>query len=107
MPWLTRRPPSSCSPSRRAFLVRGRVRLEQGNSDAALSDLRRATELSQRQDPAVLHWLAEALLEAGRTQEAVDTQRLALLLRPDDTELQAQLRRMETAAVRAKAPSEN
>ena len=79
----------------RAHLVRGRVRLEQGNSVAALSDLRKATELSQRQDPVVLHWLAAALLEVGRTQEALDTQRLALLLRPDDAELREQLRRME------------
>jgi tetratricopeptide (TPR) repeat protein len=91
----------------RAHLVRGRVRLEQANVEAALADLRRATELSQRQDPVVLHWLAEALLEAGRPQEAVDTQRLALFLRPNDTELQSQLRRMESAAERAKAPSEN
>ena len=78
----------------RAHLVRGRVRLEQGNVDGALSDLRQATELSQRQDPVVLHWLAAALLEAGRTKEAVETQRLALL-RPNDAELREQLRRME------------
>lgn len=82
----------------RAFLVRGRVRLEQGNLNGALSDLRRATELSLREDATVLHWLAAALLEAGRTPEAIETQRLALLLRPDDAELQAQLRHLERKA---------
>jgi tetratricopeptide (TPR) repeat protein len=79
----------------RAMLVRGRARLEQANVKAALSDLRRATELSKSEDPIVLHWFAAALLEAGRTKEAVETQRLATLLRPNDAELQEQLRRME------------
>ena len=79
----------------RAFLVRGRARLEQANVKQALSDLRKATELSRREDAIVLHWLAAALLDAGRAKEAVETQRLALLLRPTDVELQDQLRRME------------
>jgi tetratricopeptide (TPR) repeat protein/transglutaminase-like putative cysteine protease len=79
----------------RALLVRGRVRLEQGNVTAALTDLRRATEASQRRDAIVLHWFAAALLESGRAKEAIATQRLALLLLPDDAELQAQLRHME------------
>ena len=80
-----------------AYLVRGRVRLEQGNTKAALNDLHKATELSKRADAVILHWLAAALLEAGRTKEAVETQRLALLLRPGDAELQEQLRRIEMA----------
>ena len=79
----------------RAHLVRGRIRLEQGNLNAALSDLRKATQFSKSEDSTVLHWLAAALFEAGRTRDAVETQRLALLLRPDDVELQEQLRRME------------
>ncbi len=79
----------------RAYLVRGRARLEQGQVNAALGDLRKATELSKREDAVVLHWFAAALLEAGRTKEAVETQRLALLLRPNDVELQEQLRHME------------
>jgi tetratricopeptide (TPR) repeat protein len=79
----------------RSFLVRGRIRLEQANPKAALVDLRKATQLSKQQDPIVLHWLAAALLDAGQTKDAVNTQRLALLLRPNDTELQDQLRRME------------
>jgi tetratricopeptide (TPR) repeat protein len=87
----------------RAHLVRGRLKLEQGNINAALSDLRKATEFSKREDPAVLHWLAVGLLEAGRTKEAVETQRLALLLRPNDAELQEQLRRMEMAPAKGTA----
>ena len=66
----------------RAYLVRGRARLEQGKVKEALSDLRRATELSGREDATVLHWLAAALLDDGRPTEAIETQRLALLLRP-------------------------
>jgi tetratricopeptide (TPR) repeat protein len=81
----------------RAHLVRGRVRLEQGNLDAALIDLRKGAELSKRQDAVALHWLAAALLESGRAKEAMETQRLALLLRPNDAELQDQLRRIEMA----------
>ncbi len=79
----------------RAFTVRGRSKLEQGNTKGALDDLRRATTLSGSQDAQVLHWFAAALHEAGRTQEAIDTQRLALLLRPGDAELLRQLKRME------------
>ncbi len=80
----------------RAHLVRGRVGLEQTNVPAALKDLAKATELSDRQDATVLHWFAAALHESGRTKEALETQRLALLLRPGDAELQEQLRRLET-----------
>jgi tetratricopeptide (TPR) repeat protein len=87
----------------RAFLVRGRARLEQGNVNAALGDLLKAAELSKRADAVTLHWFAAALLEAGRTKEALETQRLALLLRPNDVEVQDQLRRLEQA--QSKAPS--
>ena len=76
--------------------MRGRVRLEVGNVDAALIDLRKAVELSKRQDAFALHWLAAALVEAGRTKEAIETQRLAVLLRPNDADMQDQLRRLET-----------
>ena len=69
--------------------------MEQGNADAALGDLRRAAELSQRQDPVVLHWFAAAMFDLGRTKEAIETQRLALLMRPNDAEMREQLRRME------------
>lgn len=79
----------------RALFVRGRARIEQGNVPAALSDLRKATDLSGGQDPVILHWFAAALLESGRVKEAIQTQRLALLLRPNDVEMQQQLQRME------------
>jgi tetratricopeptide (TPR) repeat protein len=79
----------------RAHLVRGRARLEQGNLKAAVDDLRKAAELSKREDAVTLHWLAAALVEAGRTREAVETQRLAVLLRPNDAEIREQLRRIE------------
>jgi tetratricopeptide (TPR) repeat protein len=79
----------------RAYLVRGRARLEQGNLKLALGDLRKATELTRSEDAVALHWFAAALLEAGQTKQAVETQRLAVLLRPNDAELQEQLRRMK------------
>lgn len=79
----------------RAHLVRGRARMEQGNAKEALNDLRKATALCGNRDATVLHWFAAALHEAGRTKEAIDTQRLALLLRPDDATLHDQMRRFE------------
>ncbi len=79
----------------RAHLVRGRARMEQGKGEAAVDDLRKAAQLSKREDAVILHWLAAGLLEAGRTKEAVEAQRLALLLRPNDAEMQEQLRRIE------------
>ena len=76
--------------------VRGRVRLEQANGKAALSDLRKATELSKREDAVILHWLAAALVDVGCTKEAIEVQRLAVLLRPNDMQMQDQLRRIES-----------
>jgi tetratricopeptide (TPR) repeat protein len=89
-----------------AYLLRGRIRLEQANAKAALIDLRKATQLSKQQDPLVLHWLAAALLESGQTKDAVNTQRLALLLRPDDREMQDQLRRMEMRLAQESPPGD-
>ena len=37
----------------RGWCVRGRVRLERGETDEAVADLRRAADLSQRQDAGV------------------------------------------------------
>ncbi|MSU79319.1 MAG: DUF3857 domain-containing protein [Gemmataceae bacterium] len=79
----------------RAFLVRGRGKFEQAIAKDALIDLRKATALTGSKDAIVLHWLAAALHDSGRIAEAIETQRLALLLRPHDSALQAQLRRME------------
>lgn len=79
----------------RAHLVRGRVKLEQGKGDEAIEALRQAAKLSNRDDAVILHWLATALFEAGRRKEAVETQRLAVLLRPNDVEMQELLRRIE------------
>lgn len=87
----------------RAFLVRGRARLEQGNAQQALVDLRKATELSRREDATVLHWLAAALADAGRTRDALETQRLAVLLRPSDAELREQLQRLEALSPKSDA----
>ena len=78
----------------RAFLVRGRVRLERGDSKA-LDDLEHAATLSRRQDATVLHWLAAAQAEAGRLSQAIRTQQQALDLRPGDPELADQLRSLE------------
>lgn len=75
----------------RAYLVRGRVRLERVDRDA-LQDLTRAAELSGRKDAKVLHWLAAAQFQVGRRAEALTTQREALKLRPEDPELVEQMR---------------
>jgi tetratricopeptide (TPR) repeat protein len=83
-----------CPREARAHLVRGRVRLERGAGEA-LADLEKAAELSQRQDAAVLHWLAAALFQAGRHQDALATQRRAVELRRGEGEYAEQLRRFE------------
>src|SRR5262249_43180953 len=58
----------------RALVVRGRVRLERAQLDGALADLRRALELSGRTDPWIHHWLAAALHQLGRHDEATAAQ---------------------------------
>jgi tetratricopeptide (TPR) repeat protein len=81
----------------RGYYVRGRIALERGTGDG-VADLTRAAELSGRKDAAVLHWLAAALAQAGRDEEAVATQREAVKLRPADTELAEQLKSLDKGA---------
>jgi tetratricopeptide (TPR) repeat protein len=78
----------------RAFLVRGRVRLERGDGKA-LDDLEEAAKRSERRDATILHWLAAAQSQAGQAQAALATQRQAVELRPGDAELVEQLRQFE------------
>jgi tetratricopeptide (TPR) repeat protein len=70
--------------------VRGRVRLERGQA-GALCDLEQAAQLTQRKNAAILHWLARALFQANRFKEAVDTQKAAVALSPQEAELADQL----------------
>jgi tetratricopeptide (TPR) repeat protein len=81
----------------RAYYVRGRVRFERG-TDGALDDLGRAATLSNRKDGLILHALAAAQLRAGRRPEALATQREAVNLRPQDPDVQEQLKEIERAA---------
>jgi tetratricopeptide (TPR) repeat protein len=78
----------------RGYFVRGRVRLERGQADA-VADLERAATLTRRQDAAVLHWLAAALSQAGRAQDALTVQREAVQRSPHDPELIEQLHELE------------
>jgi tetratricopeptide (TPR) repeat protein len=78
----------------RGYYVRGRVRLERGQADA-VADLEKAATLSRRQDAAVLHWLAAALAQAGRAQDALTVQREAVQRNPHDPELMEQLHELE------------
>jgi tetratricopeptide (TPR) repeat protein len=84
----------------RAFYVRGRVRLER-DEPGAVSDLERAATLSRREDGVILHWLAAALFEAGRPEDARIVQRRALELKPVDAELADQLRAFEKTSRKA------
>jgi tetratricopeptide (TPR) repeat protein len=84
------------------YYVRGRVRLER-DQDGALANLARAVELSGRTDAVLLHWLAAALEQAGRGDEALAAQRQAVQLRPHDPELADQLRRLEKALGKSSA----
>lgn len=88
-------------PDARAHLVRGRIRLDKGDLPGALSDLERAATLSNKQDAHILHWLATALFEAGRKDDALTVQRRAVQLLPQDRELAEQLREIEKAVPKA------
>jgi tetratricopeptide (TPR) repeat protein/transglutaminase-like putative cysteine protease len=74
----------------RAFYVRGRVLLER-DQPLALLDLARAAWLSEQRDGKILHWLAAAQRRAGQRGSALATQRLALVLVPEDAEVLEQL----------------
>jgi tetratricopeptide (TPR) repeat protein/transglutaminase-like putative cysteine protease len=80
----------------RGFYVRGRVRLERGR-DGATEDLRKAVQLSGRNQAVELHWLATALRRQGKLEEALRCQREAVRFRPHDPELLEQLRELEKA----------
>jgi tetratricopeptide (TPR) repeat protein len=80
----------------RAFLVRGRARLETGHA-GALADLEKAAKLSEHNDPAILHWLAAAQFQMGHRAEALTNQRLAAKFRPRDQEIGRQLQEFERA----------
>lgn len=78
----------------RAYLVRGRVRLERGDV-RALSDLEEAAKRGDGKDATILHWLAAAQAQTGQIPLALKTQRQAVELRPDDAELREQLRQLD------------
>ena len=81
----------------RSLLVRGRIRLERGNPEAALADLLRARNLKGPVDPWLYHFLASAFHQTGQLQEALNAQREAVRLRPAEVEFQNQLRDLEKA----------
>jgi Flp pilus assembly protein TadD len=54
--------------------------------------------LSRRGDGVILHWLAAAQFQAGQREQALQTQRAAVRLRPGDAELAEQLRQFERAS---------
>jgi tetratricopeptide (TPR) repeat protein len=76
------------------YYVRGRVRLERGQ-EGALEDLDKAVELSGRKDADMLHWWADALYRAGRSEDALKAQREAVKLKPKDKEMAEQLATFE------------
>jgi Flp pilus assembly protein TadD len=63
--------------------------------DKALGDLEQAAKLSERKDADVLHWLAAALAQAGRLEDALQAQREAVKLKPENREMMEQLRDLE------------
>jgi tetratricopeptide (TPR) repeat protein len=85
------------------YYLRGRIRLERGQA-TAIADLVKAADLSARSDPEVLNSLAEALFLNGRLEEAVAAQRVAVKLRPKDTQLAEFLAQLEKARKPAPTP---
>jgi tetratricopeptide (TPR) repeat protein len=84
-------------PQSRTLLVHARVHLERGNPAVALADLKRALDLSGGSDPWIHHYLAAALHNMGRLEEALAAQREAVRLSPGEAEFQTQLRELEKA----------
>jgi tetratricopeptide (TPR) repeat protein len=70
----------------RGYFVRGRIRLERG-LPGVMMDLRRAVELTGSKDGRMLHWLAFALAEDGRKDDALKVQEQAAKLLPKDPEV--------------------
>jgi tetratricopeptide (TPR) repeat protein/transglutaminase-like putative cysteine protease len=74
----------------RGLAVRGRIRLERGDFDGALTDLKRATQLGAGGRASA--WYATALLQTGRLAEAEARATQAATLLPDDPEVKELLR---------------
>jgi tetratricopeptide (TPR) repeat protein len=81
----------------RGYFVRGRIALERENTEAAIRDLRKAVELSQEKDGRSLHWLAAALAQAGRKDQALQVQEKAARLLPKDPEVQELLKDLQAS----------
>ena len=80
----------------RGYFVRGRIRFERSQYDAARTDLFKAVELSGEKNPRHLHWLASALLATGEPAEALKYQEKAAELLPRDSEIKEQLLRIKS-----------
>jgi tetratricopeptide (TPR) repeat protein len=78
------------------YYVRGRVRLERGAAGAQ-EDLKRAAELTGWSDGDVLHAYADALYRGGAAGKALDFERQAAKLKPNDREIAEQLAEIEKA----------
>ena len=78
------------------YFVRGRVRLER-NEAGAVDDLQKAADLTKSQDGDVLHGLADALFRAGKVERALELQRQAARLKPQDASIAEQLAAFEKA----------
>ena len=85
-----------CPTEASGWYVRGRVRVERAVA-GALSDLQKATEVSGRKDADILQALAEAQFQRGQVEQARQTLREALKLRPGDKALADLLRAWEKA----------
>ena len=79
----------------RGFLARGRIRFERGDA-LAVSDLKKAVELSEHKNAAALHAYASALAHAGKRDDALAAQRTAAKLQPATLEYQEQLKEFES-----------
>ncbi|HJZ89558.1 MAG TPA: DUF3857 domain-containing protein [Gemmataceae bacterium] len=79
----------------RGYFVRGRIRLERG-LPGVMMDLRKAVELTGSKDGRMLHWLAFALAEEGRKDDALKVQEQAAKLLPKDAEVLDLLKTLKT-----------
>jgi tetratricopeptide (TPR) repeat protein len=79
----------------RGYFVRGRIRFERSQYDAARADLLKAVELSGEENARHLHWLASTLMAVREPAEALKCQKKAAGILPRNNEINDQLLRIQ------------
>jgi protein O-mannosyl-transferase len=72
-----------------SFIGRGTIELQTGNTDAAVNDFTKATQIAP--SPIALYWLGQSLERRGQTRQAAEAYAAALKLAPGMSAAKARL----------------